>query len=95
MTKCKCCHIQFRWGEIFRKNNFYRPIKCRNCGCEHKIDFPSRMIVTSLSVIPFLIFGLVLSPFDNLLFTVIISLAIFESGMILTPFLVNYKPVRK
>ncbi|MFG6117681.1 TIGR04104 family putative zinc finger protein [Thalassobacillus sp. B23F22_16] len=95
MTKCDCCSTPFKWGEILKKNFFYGPITCRNCNCVHKIDVPSRFLTTLFSVVPFLLFGMILSPFHNIFFTIVVALLIFVSGMLVTPFVVNYKLVSK
>ncbi|MBA2176158.1 hypothetical protein H0266_14775 [Halobacillus locisalis] len=95
MTSCECCHTQFRWGEILKANFLHGFSKCRNCSCAHKIDFPSKLKVTLLSVVPFLVFGLFLTPFESTIFTLLIGLLIFLSGMVLTPFVANYKMTSK
>ncbi|WP_411790977.1 TIGR04104 family putative zinc finger protein [Halobacillus rhizosphaerae] len=95
MTSCDCCHTEFRWGEILKANFLHGFCKCRNCSCAHKIDFLSRFKVTLLSVVPFLVFGLFLTPFESNFFTILIGLLIFILGMLFTPFVVNYNLTSK
>ena len=95
MTSCDYCHTEFQWGEILKRNLLYGLIFCRNCGCEHKIDFPSRLKVTLVSVVPFLVFGLFLTPFANTFFTIVTGLFIFVIGMLISPFVANYKLVKE
>ncbi|SFF57401.1 cxxc_20_cxxc protein [Halobacillus alkaliphilus] len=94
MTSCECCHTEFQWGEILNRNLLYGLISCRKCGCEHTMDFPSRFKVTLVSVVPFLVFGLFLTPFDNTFFTIVAGLFIFVLGMLISPFVTNYKQVK-
>ncbi|MCA0970809.1 hypothetical protein LCM20_09425 [Halobacillus litoralis] len=95
MASCECCKTEFSWSGLLRRNFLYAELECKNCGCVHKITWPSRFAVTSLSVVPMLIFGLTLTPFENTLTTMGIGLIVFTLGMLITPVAVNYKFVRK
>ncbi|ASF40634.1 hypothetical protein CEH05_16320 [Halobacillus halophilus] len=95
MTRCDGCDTEFKWSEILKRNLHYGFIACRKCGGAHKIDFPSRLKVTLVSVVPFLVFGLFLTPFDNTFFTIVTGLFIFVIGMLISPFVANYKLVEE
>ncbi|WP_226578273.1 TIGR04104 family putative zinc finger protein [Halobacillus litoralis] len=95
MTRCDCCNTKFTWWSLLKKNSFYGGLKCRICGCKHRIDFASRFSVTLLSVVPFMMFGLILSPFESIFLNILVALLIFILGMLLTPFVVNYKLTRR
>ncbi|WP_176140628.1 TIGR04104 family putative zinc finger protein [Halobacillus salinus] len=91
MTKCDCCHRSFHWGELFKNILSYGSTHCKSCGCEHKITFPSRIAVTSMTVVPFMVFGLFLTPFKSNGLTIAVGLLIYVLGLMLTPFVANYK----
>ncbi|WP_396125422.1 TIGR04104 family putative zinc finger protein [Bacillus sp. Marseille-Q3570] len=93
MPKCENCNTTFKWSKILRANLFYSPIPCSECNSEHKIAFLSRFMMTSLTVLPILIFGYYLSPINGLL-TMIIGLCIAILGFLIAPYLVEYKQIR-
>ncbi|WP_166672533.1 TIGR04104 family putative zinc finger protein [Cytobacillus firmus] len=93
IQKCDTCNIPFKWIKIFRANWFYITINCDRCGTEYKITFPSRFICVSFTIIPMWIYGLFLSPFNNVFITIVLCIAIAIIGSLFTPFLVKYKKV--
>ncbi|MFZ3579491.1 hypothetical protein [Virgibacillus sp. DJP39] len=71
----------------------YKPIKCHNCGSRYKITFPSRIIIAALSVLPIiLISSLSLSPFNNILLTILFGIVIAVFFTLFIPYLVKYIP---
>ncbi|MGP4078415.1 TIGR04104 family putative zinc finger protein [Pseudalkalibacillus sp. R45] len=94
LPKCDNCNTIFKWRKIFKANLFYSPIQCSKCNSVHKVAFLSRFTVTSLTVLPILIFGYYLSPFNNVIVTLIIGLCIAILGFLIAPFLVNYKEIK-
>ena len=92
LQKCDKCKSQFKWSKILKSLwKGYKPIQCDNCSSEHKLTFPSRFTVISLTMLPFFIFYFFLSPFDNVIMTFIIGLCIATLGFLLTPYVVHYK----
>ncbi|WP_412729384.1 TIGR04104 family putative zinc finger protein [Cytobacillus praedii] len=66
MQKCKNCNTQFRWSTKYKSFWWgYKPIKCENCNAEHGIIVRVRIIFVSLTILPMLVFGFFLSPFDS------------------------------
>ncbi|WP_108588114.1 TIGR04104 family putative zinc finger protein [Paenisporosarcina sp. OV554] len=94
MQKCNNCNLPFKWSVIYKSAMWlYKPIQCEKCGTDYKISFPSRYIVSFLTVLPILIFGLILSPFDNEFINILIGLCISFTGSFFIPYLVKYKNV--
>ncbi|WP_370640537.1 TIGR04104 family putative zinc finger protein [Salipaludibacillus sp. CUR1] len=92
MLKCPHCNAaSFKWSEILKANWMFSTLQCNNCGKKSKITFFSRLIVVALTIVPFLIFGLFLSPFDNVLGTIFVAILIAFTGSLLTPYIVKYK----
>ncbi|WP_430732110.1 TIGR04104 family putative zinc finger protein [Virgibacillus halodenitrificans] len=92
MQKCENCNAQFSWKKIYKSFWWnYKPIKCGNCGTEHKITIPGRITFVSLTLLPMLIYGNFLSSFNNILITLGTALLIFFVGTLFVPFLVTYK----
>ncbi|WP_026674040.1 TIGR04104 family putative zinc finger protein [Alkalihalobacterium bogoriense] len=95
MVKCTKCHQSLRWIDVFKANWFYSAVECEKCGTKSKITNLSRLTVVVLTVVPLLVFGLFLSPFENVLVTMILAVFIALAGSLLTPYFVKYKPVEK
>ena len=92
MQKCKNCNAQFSWNKIYKSFWWnYKPIKCDNCGTEHRITISGRITFVSLTILPMLIFGNFLSPFNSVFVTLGTALLIFFVGSLFIPFLVTYK----
>ncbi|SER55621.1 TIGR04104 family putative zinc finger protein [Salipaludibacillus aurantiacus] len=92
MLKCPHCNTaSFKRSKILKANWIFSTIQCNNCGKKSRITYFSRLIVVALTVVPFLIFGLILSPFDNVLVTIFVAILIAFTGSLLTPYLVKYK----
>ncbi|WP_171038264.1 TIGR04104 family putative zinc finger protein [Aquibacillus sediminis] len=92
MQKCEKCYAQFSWSQIYKSFWWnYKPIKCNECGTTHKITIPGRFTFVSFTILPMLIFGNFLSPFNNILLTLSIAFFIFIIGTLLPPFFVTYK----
>ncbi|WP_445323013.1 TIGR04104 family putative zinc finger protein [Psychrobacillus sp. FSL K6-2836] len=92
MQKCEKCNAHFSWSKIYESFWLsYKHIKCNECNTTHKITIPSRLIFSSFTILPMLIFGYYLSPFSNGLVTLGIAIFIFIIGSLLAPFLVTYK----
>lgn len=94
MQKCKNCNTEFSWGSIYKSLCLgYKPIECEKCNEEHIITVLGRFIFVSLTIIPMLVFGHFLSPFDNGFQTIAVSIAILIIGSLFTPYLVKFKEV--
>lgn len=92
MQICENCNTQFSWKKIYKSFWWnYKPIKCDNCGAEHKITISGRIAFVSLTILPMLIYGLFLSPFNNISVTLATALLILFAGTLFVPFLVTYK----
>lgn len=91
MPTCDNCQHPFSWSTICKANLFYRPVYCGNCGTEHHITLLSRFIVATLTVIPLLVFGYFLSPYQNIFMTMLAGLGIAAVGFLLTPYAVHYR----
>ncbi|MCR8656710.1 TIGR04104 family putative zinc finger protein [Paenibacillus endoradicis] len=93
MQKCQNCNLQFSWSKIYKAflGWVYKPVKCDNCGAKHKITFSGRLIFVSLTVLPTLLFVNFFSPFNNLLTTLGVGLAILSIGSLFVPYFVKFK----
>lgn len=92
IQKCKKCHTQFSWKQIYQSFWWnYKPIICNQCRTEHKITIVGRLTFVSLTIIPMLLFGNYLSPFENVFATLVSALFVLLIGSLLTPFFVTYK----
>ncbi|WP_180968282.1 TIGR04104 family putative zinc finger protein [Cytobacillus massiliigabonensis] len=94
MTKCDSCHSPFSWSKIYKANLLYSPVQCDHCSSKHMITFPSRLIVTAFTVLPFILFCFFFSPFNSIFLTLIIGLFITFLGSLLAPYAVNYKKLQ-
>ncbi|WP_077212266.1 TIGR04104 family putative zinc finger protein [Bacillus dakarensis] len=92
MQKCENCNTQFSWSKIFKSFWWtYKPIQCDNCGVIHTITTLGRSTVTALTIVPMLVFGYFLSPFNNIFVTISIGILISIVGFMIAPFVVRYK----
>lgn len=92
MHKCKNCNSRFGWSKIFKSFWWiYKPIECVNCGTKHKIIVLGRSTVTALTLIPMWIFLFFLSPFDKFFTTLSLGILIAIVGLLLSPYVVQYK----
>jgi len=91
LQKCENCKTAFSWSKIYKSVWAYKSIVCDKCGKEHKITIPGRFTFVSLTILPTLIFSDFLSPFENILMTIIVGTTILLFGSLFTPFLVKYK----
>ncbi|WP_442893611.1 TIGR04104 family putative zinc finger protein [Bacillus sp. 2205SS5-2] len=92
MQKCDKCKIEFSWSKIYKSFVWkYKPIECNNCGTEHRITKTGRLSFVLCTIVPSLIFMNVLSPFENIILTLVIGIFILIVGSLLTPFFVKYK----
>ncbi|WP_425279365.1 TIGR04104 family putative zinc finger protein [Cytobacillus pseudoceanisediminis] len=95
IQKCGTCNTPFKWIKILKANWFYSTIDCERCGTGYKITFPSRFICAIFIILPMWIYGLFLSPFDNVFIILSVCITIAIIGSLFTPFLVKYKKVTK
>ncbi|MED3572665.1 TIGR04104 family putative zinc finger protein [Cytobacillus praedii] len=92
MQKCKKCNTQFSWSTIYKSFWWgYKPIECENCNAEHRIIVRGRLIFVSLTILPMLVFGFFLSPFDSAFATICAGIAILIIGSLFTPYLVKFR----
>lgn len=92
MQKCENCNMQFSWSKIYQSFIWtYKPIECDKCGTEHRITIPGRITFVSLTILPMLIFSNYLSPFNSIIVTIVIGIAILFIGSLFAPYLVKYK----
>ncbi|WP_047985858.1 TIGR04104 family putative zinc finger protein [Ornithinibacillus californiensis] len=92
MQKCENCKSQFSWHKIYKSLWWgYKPINCNECGMAHKITTSGRFVFVSLTILPAMIFGNFLSPFNNFFATFGIALFILLLGSLLLPFFVTFK----
>lgn len=91
IQNCNKCKTSFQWGQVLKANWLRKNLRCENCGTEHKITQGSRLLFVYFSVIPLLIFGLFLTPFENVAYTIMASIAIAIVFSFWTPFFVKYK----
>ncbi|WP_198153463.1 TIGR04104 family putative zinc finger protein [Thalassobacillus sp. C254] len=76
MLKCTHCNASFKWSKTLKGNWMFSTIQCNKCGKKSKITYFSRLIIVALTVVPLLIFGLFLSPFENVLITIIVAILV-------------------
>ena len=55
------------------------------------INMVGRMTAGIFTVIPMIVFMLILSPFENVFITLGVGLLIFLLGTLITPYLINYE----
>lgn len=93
IQKCEQCGTPFSWTEVYQSfwGWVYRSIVCNTCQTEHKITLSGRIVWTSLTIVPALVFGHFLTPFHNVLLTLLFSLIVLLIGSLFTPFLVMFK----
>ncbi|WP_420842532.1 TIGR04104 family putative zinc finger protein [Halalkalibacter alkaliphilus] len=92
MQRCEKCDELFSWNKIYKSFWWnYQPIKCNQCETTHKITLTGRFTFVSLTIIPMMIFGHFLSPFNNFFVTVGIGLCILFLGSLLAPFFVTFR----
>jgi CXXC-20-CXXC protein len=92
LQKCINCKKQFNWNQVYKSFWWtYKPIKCKQCEAIHKITITGRFSFVSLTIVPMLIFGHFLSPFNNIFATLGIGLCILFFGSLLAPFFVRYR----
>lgn len=95
MPECKCCQKRYSWRQIVIANLIYGKSACSRCGCDHKVTILTRLVITGMTVVPFLIFGLFLAPFQDSSLNILGGMFIFIIGLFLTPFVSKYKLVSK
>lgn len=94
MQTCKNCNTQFSWSKVYISFwKGYKPIECENCNTEHRILVLGRVVFVSLTILPMLVFGFFLSPFDQSFATIGVGIAILLIGSLFTPYLVKYKKI--
>ena len=92
--KCYQCGKTFLWKEIEKSLVFaYKPIRCRECGTKHGITFNSRIIVSFLTVVPFMLFVTYFAPIFSLSIIPAILIGVFIAMIIssFSPFIVKYE----
>ena len=67
--------------------------ECENCHTEHRIILIGRLIFVSLTILPMLVYGFFLTPFDSVFATIGAGITILVFGFFFTPYLVTYKKV--
>ncbi|SDN61993.1 TIGR04104 family putative zinc finger protein [Alkalicoccus daliensis] len=91
MAKCDKCGNQFSWKEIFKKNFNYGEVTCATCGNNSAITFPSRFILTGVTIVPLLFFTITMEFFAAGWTNILFGLPAAAAGVCIAPFLVNYK----
>jgi len=94
LPKCESCGERFNWGKIYRSIyswKGYKPFYCDNCGVKHMINMVGRMTAGIFTVIPMMVFMLILTPFEDVFIKLGAGLLIFLLGTLITPYLVNYE----
>ncbi|TMU88349.1 hypothetical protein FGG79_02580 [Bacillus sp. BHET2] len=92
LQKCDKCTNQFSWSEIYKSFIWtYKPFECNNCGTEHRITIFGRVSFAFCTIVPSTTFMNFLSPFENIILTLVIGMIILLVGSLLVPFFVNYK----
>ncbi|WP_398293875.1 TIGR04104 family putative zinc finger protein [Sporosarcina aquimarina] len=93
LRKCLNCNMPFSWSKVYKAflGLVYKPVKCDNCGVEHKLTFEGRLIFVSLTGLPMLLFVIFFSPFNNLFATLGVGLAILSIGSLFVPYFVKFK----
>ncbi|WP_396334487.1 TIGR04104 family putative zinc finger protein [Alkalihalobacillus sp. MEB130] len=92
MQQCEKCETPFTWRHIFSSSLWgYRPIHCRQCDLEHKITIWGRFTFVFLTLVPFYLFTMFLSPFTTFFYTFSIGVIILIIGSVVTPYFLKYK----
>ncbi|MCA1054126.1 hypothetical protein LCM10_03935 [Rossellomorea aquimaris] len=93
MQRCINCKTEFKWKEIYRYlwGHLFNPIKCESCGEDHYITVKGRLTNSMLVILPMLLFGQFLSPFNHMLLSLGFGISVGLIGSLLTPFLVTFK----
>lgn len=95
MRKCKSCDKPITIKQIHKSIwAGYKPIYCEDCKLEHSITNGSRTIFVSVTLLPMLIFGLYLQPFENGLLNLLVSFIILIIGSLIAPYLVQYRKTK-
>lgn len=93
LQKCDNCNMKFSWIKIYKKLwGTNAPIECSNCNTEHKLTAAGRFAFGILVFIS-VMFGNLLSPFENVFVTLGAMIAIVIIGSFILPYFVKYKMV--
>ncbi|MBB5171935.1 CXXC-20-CXXC protein [Texcoconibacillus texcoconensis] len=92
MQKCDKCNTPFSWGSMI-KSFFcsYKPTHCDHCETKHEITISGRFTLVSLTILPLLIVGLFLTPFNSSFINIFVGFSILIVGFLLAPYFVKYK----
>lgn len=102
LPKCRYCSNEFTWKTIVKNLWWYKPILCDKCNTMHKITFPSRILLSWVTLSPVYVFIYFYCenfiPYFNTIsfagiYAILVAVIIMWSTIsnLIAPFYVKYK----
>ncbi|MGB3261949.1 TIGR04104 family putative zinc finger protein [Paenisporosarcina sp.] len=97
IQKCEHCTHRFSWRKIYKSNIFlYKPITCSQCGTEHRIRFISRIVASTMVVIPIYLVGFFLASQWEIStgYTILSLVSIGIISTLIIPYMMKYQALK-